>query len=335
MDPLTHALTSYALVRAVSPRPAKGIALLVVAAGVAPDLDVLSNLAGPSAGLWFGGAVTHSVLGAAALAALLAFSFRAWERKRPGDGHSFLSAFGWATLGAAVHLLLDLTNSYGLALLWPFRMTRTAWNFTLLLDPILLSVLLFTLLLPGLFRLISEEIGAHTEGRAGRGWATAALAFLAVFCAARFFLHERAVTLLGASRYHDRAPLHTGAFPDSANPFHWLGVVETDVSIEEVEVPVSPGAEFNPDRSRTYYKPEASPALDAARSAPAAARFLALARFPSASIERTAEGFSVTFRDVGFSPLRDGRGYYFAGVDLDPQGRVVQEELGYRRERLR
>lgn len=335
MDPLTHALTSFALVRAVLPRPAKGATLLVVIAGVAPDLDVLSHLAGPSAGLRFGGAVTHSVLGAAALAALLAFTFRAWERKRPGDGRSFLSALGWATLGIAAHLLLDFTNSYGLAWLWPFRMTRTAWDITLLLDPILLSVLLFTLLLPGLFRLIGEEIGAHTEGRAGRGWAITALAFLAIFCGARFLLHERAVTLLGASRYHDRAPLHVGAFADSANPFHWLGVVETDASIEEVEVTVGPDADFNPGRSRTYYKPEASPALDAAREAPAAARFLSLARFPSASVEHTAEGSSVTFRDIGFSPLRDARGYYFAGADLDAQGRVVQEEIGYRRERLR
>ncbi len=335
MDPLTHALTSYALVRAALPKPARGTTLLVVVAGLAPDLDMLSEVAGRSAGLRWGGAAMHSVVGATATAVLLAFCFRAWQRQRSGDGGSYVSALGLAALGIAAHVLLDLTNSNGLALLWPFRTGRTAWNFTLLLDPILLTVLLLTLLLPGLFRMVSEEIGARTGESAGRGWAIVALTFLSLFCAARFFLHARAETLLGASRYHDRAPLHCGAFPDSANPFHWQGVVETDASIEEVEVLVGPGADFNPDRSRTYYKPEASLALEAAREAPDAARFLALARFPSASMERTADGFRVDFRDIGFSTLRNLRGYYFAEVELDAQARVLREETGYARERLR
>jgi hypothetical protein len=190
-------------------------------------------------------------------------------------------------------------------------------------------------LLPVLFRLVGEEIGARQGGRAGRAWSIAALVFLALFCAARFLLHERAASLLAANQYHGRAPLHSGAFPDSANPFHWLGAVETDASIEEIEVPLGPGADFNPDRSRTYYKPEASPALDAARQSPAAARFLGLARFPSASIDRTAEGFHVEFREIGFSPLRDVRGYYYAEVELDGQARVLREEIGYMRTRRR
>jgi inner membrane protein len=335
MDPLTHALTSYALARTVSPTPAGRTTLLVVAAGIAPDLDVLANLAGPSAGLRFGGAVTHSVLGATVLTAALAFAFSAWERKQSGDRHSFFAAFGFAALGIFPHLLLDLTNSYGLALIWPFSSARTAWGLTPLLDPILLSVLLLALLLPGLFRLITEEIGARSAKRAGRGWAIAALVFLGISCGGRFLLHERAVTLLSSSQFHGRGALHVGAFADSANPFHWLGVAETEASIEEIEVPLGTGKEFNPDRSRTYFKPEASPALDAARSAPGAARFLALARFPSASVESTDKGWRVQIRDIGFSPLRDARGYWFASVELDGQARVIREELDYAAERAR
>ena len=335
MDPLTHALTSYALAQAVASKPTTRTTLLVVFAGVAPDLDVLSNFAGASAGLRFGGTVTHSLLGATALAALLASLFNAWERKRAGERHSLLFAFRLAALGIAAHLLLDLTNSYGLALLWPFSSARIAGNFTLLLDPILLAVLLLALLIPGLFRLVSEEVGARPGGRAKRGWSIAALVFVALFCAARFLLRERAVSLLGANQYHGRAPLHTGAFPDSTNPFHWLGVVETEASIEELEVTLGASADFNPGRSRTFYKPEASLALDTARQSPAAAQFLALARFPSASIDRTADGFRVDFREVGFSPLRDLRGFYYAEVELDAQARVLREELGYMRSRLR
>jgi membrane-bound metal-dependent hydrolase YbcI (DUF457 family) len=335
MDPLTHALTSYALARAVLPKPARTTILLVVVAGVAPDLDALGHLAGPSTGLRLGGALTHSLLGAGTLAVALAVFYSVWKRKRGSEGRPLLEALGLVTLGITSHLLFDVASSYGVALLWPFRSERTAWSFMLPLDPILLGVLLFTLLLPGLFRLVSEEIGARTERRVGRWWAVAAVAALALLGSVRFFLHERALTLLGASRYHERAPLHVGAFADSTSPFHWLGVVETEASIEEVEVPMSSGAEFNPQRSRTYFKPDASPVLDAARQAPTAAQFLALARFPNASVERTAEGWRVELRDVGFSPLHDTRGYYFAEVELDAQARVVREELAYTRQRSR
>lgn len=335
MDPLTHALTSYALVRAALPKPARSTTLLVVAAGVAPDVDTLSELVGNSAALRFSGVVTHSIFGACVVALLSALCFHAWQRRRAPTDHSFASTLGLVMLSVALHVLLDLTTCRGVALLWPLRSERTAWNFTLMLDPILLSVLLLTLLLPGLFRMISEEIGARTEGRAGRRWAMAALAFVALFSGARAFLHQRAETLVGASRYHDRAVLHSRGFADSANPFQWLGVAETEASIEEVEVPVGTGAQFNPDRSRTYYKPEASPTLEIARKAPGAAEFLALAKFPSASVERTADGFRVEFRDIGFSALRNLRGYYFVEVDLDTQSRVVRDELGYARERRR
>ena len=335
MDPVTHGLTSYALARAVLSKPAKATILLVVVAGVAPDLDTLTSLAGLSSRLRYSGSVTHSYLGAGILAAVLGCAFWGWQRRRAGAACSFRFALGLAALGVASHVLLDLTTSYGIALRWPFRQVITAWNFMLALDPLLLCILLMALLLPGLFRLVSDEIGAQKNDNVGRGWAIGALIFLALFAAGRFVLHANAETLLRASQFHRRAPLGVAAFADSANPFHWMGVVETEASIEEIEVASGSGAGFDPDRSRTYFKPDASPALEAARKAPGAANFLELARFPVASVQATADGSRITFRDIGYSRLRDGSGYVFAEVELDAQGSVLREELSYARERRR
>jgi inner membrane protein len=307
----------------------------VVAAGVAPDVDTLASLGGLSARLRYSGTVTHSILGAGILAALLACGYWLWQRWRAGDRASFLHALSLAALGAASHVLLDLTTTYGIALRWPFSEDVTAWNFMLLLDPLLLTVLLIALLLPGLFRLVSEEIGAKKKDGIGRGWASGALIFLALFCTARYLLHANAERILRANQYHQRGPLQAAAFADSANPFRWLGVVETEGSIEEVETAIAGGAKFDPDRSRTFYKPEASPALETARRAPTAARFLGFARFPLAVVEPTASGSRITLRDVGYSRLRNASGFVFAAVELDAQGRVVREELRFNSERAR
>ena len=335
MDPVTHGLTAYALARAVLSKPAKATILLVVVAGVAPDLDTLTSLAGLSFRLRYSGSVTHSYFGAGILVAVLACAFWGWQRRRAGVSYSFLSALGLAALGVASHVLLDLTTSYGIALRWPFSEVTTAWNFMLTLDPLLLGILLVALLLPGLFRLVSDEIGAQKNDNVGRGWSMGALLFLTLFAAGRFVLHANAETLLRASQFHRRTPREVAAFADSANPFHWLGAAETELSIEEIEVASGSGAGFDPDRSRTYFKPDASPALDAARTAPGAATFLELARFPLASVQATVDGSRITFRDIGYSRLRDVSGYVFAEVQLDAQGRVLREELSYARQRGR
>ena len=117
------------------------------------------------------------------------------------------------------------------------------------------------------------------------------LLLLAGYLGARADLRSRAVDLLLSNEYHGREPLAAGAFPSSANPFEWRGVVSTDNTMEELDVPLGRRADFNPDRSLTHYKPEESPALEPPKKTAAARQFLKYAEFPLASVSRREDGY--------------------------------------------
>jgi hypothetical protein len=76
------------------------------------------------------------------------------------------------------------------------------------------------------------------------------------------------------------------------------------------------------------YKPEPSPALDAAGKSESVQHFLAVARFPRASVEKTATGFRVQVRDMA-SPRDEGQSgrRVIAVVETDANARVVSDEL--------
>ncbi len=300
MEPVTHALTSLALSRAGLNRTARRATWILLAGGLLPDLDLLSLLLGPRYLLRWNGALTHSLLGCGILVFLIALAFWLADRKHPKEPLRFSRALLLAGIGAAAHLLLDLADSFGIQLLWPFREKWFAGYWAQMVDPWILLLLLLGLLLPGLFRLVSEEIGERKKKRAGRG-AIVWLALVVLYLAGRGLLHSRAIDQLLAREYHGAAPVATGAFPTSASPLVWRGVVATANTLEEVEVPFTPGSYFDPERSVTHFKPEASPALEAANGTATAQRFLRFARFPLASLERTEGGWHFELRDLRFA----------------------------------
>ncbi|MBI3671160.1 MAG: metal-dependent hydrolase [Acidobacteria bacterium] len=327
MEPVTHALTSLALGRAGLNRTTRLATPMLLAAGLAADLDWLS-LAGGARAFFHGyRTATHSLVGTAAIAAVSAILFWRLGRKHPTAPVRFAPAVLVCAAGATAHLLLDLTNSYGVKLLWPFSGKWAAWDLLDPVDPWVLVLLLLGLLLPRLFGLVIEEIGARPKKRGVQRGAIVALVLLALYCGGRWVLHDRAVALLGSRLYHRATPLSTGAFPGGASPLTWAGVVECENTLEEIEVSLAPGSVFDPDLARTHFKPEPSPALEAARKSGLAREYLQFARFPKATVEKTTEGFHVELRDLRFtSPLR-GRRAPIAVIELNSQAQVVHEEL--------
>jgi len=155
------------------------------------------------------------------------------------------------------------------------------------------------------------------------------LALLAAYGGGRSVLHERAIALLRSRLYRGSTPLAAGAFPRGASPLTWSGVVETDNTLEQIEVSLAPGSSFDPDLARTHFKPEASPALDAARKSELAQDFLNFARFPIASVQKTDDGYRVELRDLRFSSPLPGRRELVATIDLNRQAQVTHEELRF------
>jgi membrane-bound metal-dependent hydrolase YbcI (DUF457 family) len=327
VEPVTHALTSLALARVGQRRlPRFGTAMLIVA-GVAPDLDYASYLGGAGSFLRYDRTLLHSLLSsfvlAIALAAASYFAALHRENKTSGledSGFSKLT-FGTALLvcsiGIAAHLLLDLVSGVGVRLLWPFRTRWFACDLLREFDIWILACLVVGLLFPMLIGLVSEEIGERKKRTSGGGSAIAALALIVAYLGARGFLHSRAVDLLESHDYHGRVALAVGAFPESASPLEWRGVVSTGNTIEEISVPLGGGREFEPERSATQYKPDDSPVLEAGEQAATAQRFLTYARFPLASVVRTGNGYQFELRDARF-----------ATDDTSPSNILVRVRIG-------
>lgn len=333
MEPVTHALTSLAQARATQKRlPRFGTAILIVS-GVAADLDYLSYFGGPGAFLHFHRAVLHSLLGSAVFVSVIAAGF-CWMDRRLAAKKSplrlpFIAAATFAGLGASWHLMLDLSSGEGVQLLWPFRVSSFAWNLTTNFDVWILILLLAGLLLPGLFRLVSEEIGERKNAEGMRRGAVITFLFLVAYLGARGLLHRHAVDLLYSREFHGRAPVFAGAFPQSGSPFNWRGVVFTDSTIEEVNVSLAPGAEFDPDRSQTHFKPQESPALDAGEQTASARKFLDYARFPLASVYPLENGSRFELHDLQFAPDDTSPANIFVRVDFDSSLRIKREEFRF------
>jgi inner membrane protein len=334
MEPVTHTLVSVTLARAGLSRATRLAIPMSIAAGLVADVDGASAWLGSSvAYLTLYRGPTHSLLGTMALPALVALAFWLWQRNHPQNPLRLLPALVVCWSAAAAHLLLDCLNPLGVKPWWPFHDKAYAADVLEVVDPWIAVLLLLGLILPGLFRLITEEIGAKAERRGPQRGAIVALALVAAFCGARYALHERARAMLAGALYNGTAPLSVAAFPSAVSPLEWFGVVETENTLEELEVSLKPGAYFDPDRRRTVYKPEESDALNAARNTRAAQAFLKFARFPTARIERLpadmGAGYLVEIRDLRFSLLGAGRRGLQVVVEVDRQFKVREERVEF------
>ncbi|MGH7151723.1 MAG: metal-dependent hydrolase, partial [Planctomycetota bacterium] len=136
MDNLTHTLLGLALADAGPARRfGRGATVALLLASNLPDLDVLAPALLGAEVFEVRRTLTHSLLGAPLLAAAGTAGMRLL-RARVGTG----PLFGLFLLGIAVHVLLDLVNSFGVLLLCPFdgRRFELAWIF--IVDPNLAAI---------------------------------------------------------------------------------------------------------------------------------------------------------------------------------------------------
>jgi membrane-bound metal-dependent hydrolase YbcI (DUF457 family) len=329
VDPLTHALASYTLKRAAFPRGARSVTLAILVAGTIADLDSFSVYFGPSAYLSFYRTYFHSFLAALLFSLLVTLPFL-FLKPKPAENQTpratiFIAAFAAALL----HLLLDLCQSSGAELFWPFSSRSFAMDWLPHLDLWILGILLAGILIPTVSGLVTEEIGARSKGPRGRLGASLAFAAVVLYLIVRFVYHSSAIAALESRTYRGETARRVAAFAESSSPFRWHGIVETERALHDVEVPVGPGAEFDPGSAITTYKPEPSPALDAARNSPLARLFFQVARFPKATIEQTPEGFHIILSAFPYN--RDSRSGWRvqALIDTDPSGKILSEELAW------
>jgi len=329
VDLLTHALASYTLKRAAFPRLTRSVTIAVLVAGTVADIDSLGKFAGPSAFLTFYRTYCHSLPAALLFSLLVTFPFLL-RRSGPTEKRiSSLPIFIAALAASILHLLMDLCQSTGVELFWPISTRRFALDWVAPLDLWILGILLAAILLPALSGLVTEEIGAKSKGPRGKVGASLALATMILYFVLRFVIHGNALAAVESRTYRGESPRKAAAFPESASPFRWHGIVETESALHDFEMEVGPAASFEPDSAVTSYKPEPSPALDAARDTAVARRFLQVARFPKATVEKTPEGFHIILRAFPYSGDSISGLTVHAIINTDSSGNVLSQELAW------
>jgi len=274
VDNITHSVTGILLARAGLDRFTPRATWILFLAANAPDVDVASAFGGSLNYLRYHRYLTHSLLALPLLPLVCVLVVRVVSRKPL----NWMGAYCIALIGMASHLLLDLTNVYGVRLLLPLSKTWFHLDITNLIDFWIWGVLFLALLAPALVGLVNAEIGVSGAGGARRGFAIFAITFLVVYDGARYLAHSRAVAILDSRIYSGAAPRRTAAFPSGASIFRWRGLAETAdmYSIETVDLL----GEFDPGTGHSFYKPELSPPIEAACRAPVFQTFLAFSQIP-------------------------------------------------------
>jgi inner membrane protein len=288
MEPVTHFLTGACMGRAGLNRKTAYATLAAVLAAEAADMDILWSLRGPVEELKHHRGITHTFVGAPAVAgvvvgivALLHF----WQERRRKRQLAKLSLdpdapvpyklrakavrWGWlyctALIAALSHILLDWTNNYGVRPFFPFNPRWYAGSFMFIAEPVLWALLLAALIIPGLLGLVSGEIGARRNPFRGQGWAIFALAGMVALWGWRWSEHAHALALIENEQIASAPVRLVAAEPYPVNPFRWHTILETADFYQIAEVNTRTG-EIDSDPQRdVMYKPPADAAVEAAK----------------------------------------------------------------------
>ncbi len=294
-------------------------AVMVVAAN-APDADVISWFWGRPAWLHWHRNITHSLAGLPFMAllsvlavVLIARSKIPWRNSLP-----------FAMLGVASHLVLDLTNVYGVRLLLPFSGHWSHWDLTPVVDYTIWGILLLGVAAPALSRLVGSEMGERIPGKGNAGWAITALLLLIGYDYSRSVLHERAVNIGSAHLYEKLAPRRVGAFP-TGNPLVWRDMAE--MSFGYVDLPVDLLGTFRPSDGVVYYKPARTSAMRAAMATYPFQMLLEFVQYPLWVLQPAGDGDTrVELIDLRFgTPAHSG---FAATALVNSSNQVRSAEFG-------
>lgn len=341
MEPITHFLCGACLSRAGFRRRTALATVTMVLAAEAPDIDMLWYFKGSAVGFAHHRGFTHTVFGipfVAAAVILLVFVvnklYRRWRPLKPLPEFApprlvprWGVLFGLACIAGYSHILLDFTNSYGVRPFWPLWNHWVAWDIVSIIEPLLYVFMIGGLVLPSLFGLVNQEIGAKGRGLRGRGGAITALVLVALTWGIRDYEHRRALDAMNAVLYKGKVASRLGAFPYELTPFRWMGVAEIPNGYQAFIVN-SAEPEVDPDdRMESYYKAKDSDVIRAAKASYLGGAFLDWARFPTIEVEKRTDPtrYVVSFQDIRYA-YPERRGVPLSCyVILDESLRTVEE----------
>jgi hypothetical protein len=261
------------------------------------------------------------------IAGILSVAYRVWASR------DFISRLPAGAVFVAVllvqwlHLAMDAAQWQGVELFWPINSARIAADWLPAIDPWIVTILVAAIVLPEFFHLIGAEIGA--KDKRPRGFVGAIMGLVMVLCyvGLREELHATAIEQMQNRSYAGELPRRVAAFSDFVSLVTWHGVADTESALHEVTVHINSSRPSSLDPGINLFKPEANPLLQAAQETEAAKRFLRVARFPKATVQKMDRGPEVQIRDLRYAGAGEVKREPMVTVDFDPSGKIISAEV--------
>jgi inner membrane protein len=223
MDPLTHAFSGWAVSHLIPREKTEVLSdaqrwkqrLLVpfcMICAMSPDIDILFTLWGPEATLLYRRALTHSFLFLPFLAGILFLLGR-----RLFVGMRARSIYLIILGLCALHVVMDLVNSYGTQVFYPLSTHRFAWDLIFIVDPFwMMSLFSAGVLgsLPGQPRRWIGQIGLGV-----------CVLYPLICLGARELMQHKVESRASNS-------VSTSLLPDAFSPWYWKLIVDSGATYE-------------------------------------------------------------------------------------------------------
>jgi inner membrane protein len=293
MDPVTHGLAG-AVINNLGFKRRLSLHVLLLSS-VAPDIDYMTRVLGTEAFLKYHRGITHSVtaLFVVSMCVLVLVGF-----KRSGLFYSFLVMIGYG-----FHLLLDLTNKYGVRLFYPLDQRMYSLDLTFILDPYVSAGCLLSVIV------------ARQARKRARLVALATVLLLVFYMGVRQHYHDRALEFLRESKKDYRV---SGIYPLPNDFLRWWFVARTS---DKIKVGF---ADLFTERvyiHRSYPQQGKDPAIDVTRQLGVIESFLLFAKHPYAEVRRKDDRVVVTWKELSYAYSPGER--YTARVVIDNSGKVL------------
>ena len=277
---------------------------------LAPDLDAAARLWDPMAAIAVHRTITHSFLGGAIVALVVAGLMRALCRD------NFPRLLAVAYIGIVSHIGLDLLTSFGTAFLWPISDRRFALAQHYLVDPIFSALALGFLVAS--FRFKEKRTNLIKLGLGGIMLYILAAAGLQELASSRW---------RGLIEPQGVRPIRFAVVPLFPGPLRWLGVAETEDAFYQQPFWLYG---TNPEAPRLLPKNHDDfRQLESLREVRA---FLNFARFPWRQIWNDGPFRIVEYRELAFAdhPLGILGGPLALRIWIDEANSVRKVELSHR-----
>ncbi len=294
MDIVTHSLSGVLLSRLLPLPRTKTTTLLLIAASNIPDIDKYGAFThNPTAYFEHHRGYAHALAFAPLLALLCLLAYRAVRPLTP--------MLAIATLAAIlIHDGLDTLNPFGVRLLLPWSDTWIHYDLIGPWDLVFVGALTIACVIPSILAIVDSEVAGAKVKHPSPIAPIIALVIITGYTTARYFAHEKAITMMSEAEYRGVSPKNVYAFPLRTSITEWRGIAEGKDWIYELPIDINAGVPVR-DQFRLE-QPEHGSSLEAARTTHEFQVVERIARIPVYILRRPGDGQDVDLIDLRFGP---------------------------------